>query len=84
MKNKILAAVAVSGLMISGAAFADTATGSMAVSASVDGACTVSATPLNFGALPVVDGETGVVAQASSTITVTCSLLAYPVDSHTH
>jgi spore coat protein U-like protein len=74
MKNKILAAVAISGMMVSGAAFADTATGTLDVRATVSGACTVTATPMLFGALPVVVAVTGAVTEATSTVTVNCTL----------
>jgi spore coat protein U-like protein len=53
--------------MVSAPAFATTATTTFAVTASVQGTCTISATGLSFGAY------TGTALPGTSTITVTCS-----------
>lgn len=61
--------VIVAGIMLASftPAVAETITGQMYVSASVGQSCTLSATPMAFGAL------TGVLATATTTITLACS-----------
>ena len=53
-------------------AFAETATSTFEVNASIASACTVSATNMNFGEIPVAAAAT-VQTDSTSSITVTCS-----------
>ena len=64
----ILGATAALGTMTAQAAWADTATSNMSVSASVSTVCTFDATPLAFGQLALVGATPG-----TATISVTCT-----------
>lgn len=70
MKSQILKStlIAAAGLLFSGAALADTATGSIAVTATVANSCIVSASALDFSAYNAEAQGTG-----TSVITATCS-----------
>jgi spore coat protein U-like protein len=68
MNRIIMSAVALSGVLLSQSASAETVTGNMAVSASVSSVCTVAATPMAFGEV-----ATAGATDATATITVNCT-----------
>jgi spore coat protein U-like protein len=72
MKRIILGAVAVSGVLFTQSASAETQTANMAVSASVSSVCTVGATPLAFGEV-LKTGVTTAATPGEATLTVNCT-----------
>ncbi len=68
MKRIILSAAAVTGLLFSQSASAETQTANMAVSASVSSVCSVNATALAFGEVALSGATDG-----TATINVTCT-----------
>jgi len=75
MKKLLLAAAMVVSLAFGGAAYAASVTDNLTVSATVGAACTVSTTPVDFGAYNETTGAPG-----NGSITATCtSLLPYNI-----
>lgn len=68
MNRIIMSAAAVTGVMLSQSASAETQTANMSVSASVSSVCSVDATPLAFGEV-ATSGTT----DGTSTVNVTCT-----------
>jgi spore coat protein U-like protein len=60
------------GLLAAGPAQAGTSTGSMQVSATVNGSCTITANPLTFGTLTMGDGAT-TQQDANTTVSYACN-----------
>lgn len=60
------------GLLAAGPAYAGTNTGSMQVSATVAGACTITANSMSFGTLAVSDGDT-TLSDTSATVSYACN-----------
>ena len=61
------------GLFATGPAYAATSTGTMQVSATVAGACTVTADPLSFGTLAISAGKT-TQQDATTTVSYSCNI----------